>query len=259
MLYVLLGGTQTIYGPLLGAAVFTLLPEVLRGSAQWRYVIFAVPDPRADDLAAAGRRHPRSPAAPRGLAAPVASGGDMTAPRPILALEAVSKRFGGLSVIQDLSFAVMPGERVALIGPNGAGKTTAFNLITGVYPLDAARILLDGAGHHAPARAQAHPHRARADVPEHPPAAAPDGDRERHGRRSTRAARRSPACCSRSTSPGTTAGGARRARRSARPVSRSTRRSRRRPAVRHPEADRAGARAPRASRALCCSTSRPPA
>jgi branched-chain amino acid transport system permease protein len=41
VLYVLLGGTQTIYGPLLGAAVFTLLPELLRGSAQWRYVIFA--------------------------------------------------------------------------------------------------------------------------------------------------------------------------------------------------------------------------
>ncbi len=41
VLYVLLGGTQTVYGPLLGAMVFTLLPEVLRGSAAWRYVIFA--------------------------------------------------------------------------------------------------------------------------------------------------------------------------------------------------------------------------
>ena len=41
VLYVLLGGTQTVYGPLLGAAVFTLLPELLRGSASWRYVIFA--------------------------------------------------------------------------------------------------------------------------------------------------------------------------------------------------------------------------
>jgi branched-chain amino acid transport system permease protein len=41
VLYVLLGGTQTVYGPLLGAAVFTLLPELLRGSAAWRYVIFA--------------------------------------------------------------------------------------------------------------------------------------------------------------------------------------------------------------------------
>ena len=41
VLYVLLGGTQTVYGPLVGAAVFTLLPELLRGSASWRYVIFA--------------------------------------------------------------------------------------------------------------------------------------------------------------------------------------------------------------------------
>ena len=41
MLYVLLGGTQTVIGPLLGAAVFTLLPEILRASAHWRYVAFA--------------------------------------------------------------------------------------------------------------------------------------------------------------------------------------------------------------------------
>jgi branched-chain amino acid transport system permease protein len=41
VLYVLLGGTQTVIGPLLGAAVFTLLPEVLRASAHWRYVAFA--------------------------------------------------------------------------------------------------------------------------------------------------------------------------------------------------------------------------
>jgi branched-chain amino acid transport system permease protein len=41
VLYVLLGGTQTVLGPLLGAAVFTLLPELLRGSQNWRYVVFA--------------------------------------------------------------------------------------------------------------------------------------------------------------------------------------------------------------------------
>jgi branched-chain amino acid transport system permease protein len=41
VLYVLLGGTQTVLGPLLGAAVFTLLPEVLRASASWRYIVFA--------------------------------------------------------------------------------------------------------------------------------------------------------------------------------------------------------------------------
>jgi branched-chain amino acid transport system permease protein len=42
VLYVLLGGTQTVFGPLVGAAVFTLLPELLRASAEWRYAIFAV-------------------------------------------------------------------------------------------------------------------------------------------------------------------------------------------------------------------------
>ncbi len=41
VLYVLLGGTQTVIGPLVGAAVFTLLPELLRGSQNWRYVVFA--------------------------------------------------------------------------------------------------------------------------------------------------------------------------------------------------------------------------
>lgn len=42
LLYVLIGGTQTAFGPLVGAAIFSLLPEVLRGSEQWRFVIFAV-------------------------------------------------------------------------------------------------------------------------------------------------------------------------------------------------------------------------
>jgi branched-chain amino acid transport system ATP-binding protein len=68
----------------------------------------------------------------------------VTAAHPILRLEAVSKHFGGLRVIEDLSFVVRPGTRTALIGPNGAGKTTVFNLITGVYAVDTGRILLDG-------------------------------------------------------------------------------------------------------------------
>ena len=41
VLYVLFGGTQNVFGPLLGATIFTLLPELLRGSEQWRYVLFA--------------------------------------------------------------------------------------------------------------------------------------------------------------------------------------------------------------------------
>ena len=55
----------------------------------------------------------------------------MTAPDVILALDNVSKQFGGLRVVDDLSFAVRRGVCIGLIGPNGAGKTTVFNLITG--------------------------------------------------------------------------------------------------------------------------------
>ena len=68
----------------------------------------------------------------------------MSATDPILTLDNVSKRFGGLAVVENLSFSVRRGACAGLIGPNGAGKTTVFNLITGVYPIDAGRIMLDG-------------------------------------------------------------------------------------------------------------------
>jgi branched-chain amino acid transport system ATP-binding protein len=62
----------------------------------------------------------------------------------VLEVSGLSKSFGGLRVIDDLSFSVAAGERLALIGPNGAGKTTVFNLITGVYAPDAGTVMLDG-------------------------------------------------------------------------------------------------------------------
>src|SRR6202048_1966574 len=52
----------------------------------------------------------------------------------------LSKRFGGLRAVQDVSFSVNENETVALIGPNGAGKTTSFNLITGYHRPDAASV-----------------------------------------------------------------------------------------------------------------------
>ena len=57
-----------------------------------------------------------------------------------LVVRNLSKRFGGLQAVQDLSFSVEEGETVALIGPNGAGKTTSFNLITGYYRPDAGSV-----------------------------------------------------------------------------------------------------------------------
>jgi branched-chain amino acid transport system ATP-binding protein len=68
----------------------------------------------------------------------------MSSAVPLLAVDAVSKNFGGLQVISDVSFEVGKGSRVALIGPNGAGKTTIFNLISGVYTPDSGTIRFDG-------------------------------------------------------------------------------------------------------------------
>src|SRR6202011_5205179 len=57
-----------------------------------------------------------------------------------LVIRNLSKRFGGLQAVQDLSFSVNENETVALIGPNGAGKTTSFNLITGYHRPDAGSV-----------------------------------------------------------------------------------------------------------------------
>lgn len=68
----------------------------------------------------------------------------MTVTQPILATHALVKRFGGFVAVNQVDFAVAPGEIRGLIGPNGAGKTTLVNLITGVHQPDAGDITLDG-------------------------------------------------------------------------------------------------------------------
>ncbi|HWC72158.1 MAG TPA: ABC transporter ATP-binding protein [Actinomycetota bacterium] len=62
----------------------------------------------------------------------------------LLQVVGVTKRFGGLSALNDLSFEVDEGEIVSIIGPNGAGKSTVFNVITGLYPPDDGNVLLRG-------------------------------------------------------------------------------------------------------------------
>ena len=61
-----------------------------------------------------------------------------------LSVQGVSKRFGGLLAVNDVSFEVAPGEIVSIIGPNGAGKTTLFNLLTGQLVPSTGRVALDG-------------------------------------------------------------------------------------------------------------------
>jgi branched-chain amino acid transport system ATP-binding protein len=61
-----------------------------------------------------------------------------------LQLRSLSKSFGGLAAVREVTLEVAPGERKAVIGPNGAGKTTLFNLITGVFPATSGEIVLFG-------------------------------------------------------------------------------------------------------------------
>lgn len=62
----------------------------------------------------------------------------------LLKIDRISKRFGGITANENVSFDVKEGQVLALIGPNGAGKTTCFNMIAGVFPPSEGKIYYDG-------------------------------------------------------------------------------------------------------------------
>src|SRR5438552_18528786 len=73
-------------------------------------------------------------------------GGHIGAPHPndALVLDGVTRSFGALRAIEDISFSVAVGERRAVIGANGAGKTTLFNVVTGDFPATRGRVRFFG-------------------------------------------------------------------------------------------------------------------
>jgi branched-chain amino acid transport system ATP-binding protein len=74
-----------------------------------------------------------------------ARGAESSKPQePVLQVAALTKRFGGITAVDDVSFTLHAGEILGLIGPNGAGKTTIFDLVSGYLRGDAGRIVLDG-------------------------------------------------------------------------------------------------------------------
>ncbi len=75
----------------------------------------------------------------------------------------MSKRFGGVHAVKDVSFQVRQGTIKAVIGPNGAGKTTLFNIVSGFVAPDAGEVRFEGAtihGQRAAPRGRARPRRA---------------------------------------------------------------------------------------------------
>src|SRR5690606_20416573 len=147
------GGVGTLAGPLVGAVVFGVLPEILRVAEMARSLLLGVilllciavvPEgltglwSRLKTLRAApgGKARPapawtRAESETRQSGMPEAPLVPPSTPPGALEVHRVSKRFQGLNALSDVSFKVAAGEVVGLIGPNGAGKTTLFNIITG--------------------------------------------------------------------------------------------------------------------------------
>jgi branched-chain amino acid transport system permease protein len=150
----ILGGSGHILGAVVGAALITLLqnalqdvlPHFSRNGEQLEVIVFAVIYVLALQFARGGVM-PFAlrflPSRGRSAIAPGAPLPRRTMPpsgTPLLTVERLFKRFGGLEAVNQVGFAVNAGEIVGLIGPNGAGKSTVFNLITGALASDDGKI-----------------------------------------------------------------------------------------------------------------------
>ncbi len=151
----LLGGVGSPVGAVIGTALLVLLPEWLRflkevpglylaiyGVAVILIVVFMPAGIWGFATQQMGRvrRLARGPAA----AGELTLSQDEAAEAPALAVEGLSKHFGGLKAVDDIDFEVKRGGVHALIGPNGSGKTTTLNMLSGLYRPTAGRIRLDG-------------------------------------------------------------------------------------------------------------------
>ena len=197
---VILGGLGSIWGVVVGAIVLSvinnyLIPDVFNEPAQQgrpelrpdRAVVRHLRLPAGDhDDPAAGGADPRT-------AAQDGAGGRHRRRRRRLRIETavseilleasgVTKRFGGLTAVDDVTFSIPERSIVSIIGPNGAGKTTFFNILTGLYKPTLGRIDVRGRQHHLGPARQDHEARDRADVPEHPPLRHDVRAGERHDR-----------------------------------------------------------------------------
>jgi len=162
----IIGGVGTIFGPILGACFLTPLDVFLRGwlggvLSGLNFVVYGLvliiavryfPIGIFGWLKKITGKYIKKPT----YALSTAGGGE-TGPIgersyrppdedtvPLIRVDSIGKRFGGLEAVKDLSFSVYDGEILGLIGPNGAGKTTVFNLISGFIATDTGSIRFDG-------------------------------------------------------------------------------------------------------------------
>ena len=154
-----IGGSTEVWGAVTGAALLTflrewirdLLPKVMEQSGNFEIVVFGLIvvvmlHRTRDGLASYVARlipHDTKRMLPV-TAEPLPTRGQPRYGAPLLELRGVSKWFGALAAVKELSFEMRAGEILGLIGPNGAGKSTVFNLMTGVLPAGDGQIVFRG-------------------------------------------------------------------------------------------------------------------
>jgi len=155
LLMAMVGGMEHLLGAVVGATIVTLLRNTIQDvlpliapgvSGQLETVVFAVlfvvllQRARTGLLPFLLRWLPQLEPSRPISAPPMARRRQPMKGVPLLSVEGVERRFGGLLAVNDVSFELKAGEILGLIGPNGAGKSTMFNLITGVLRPDRGRI-----------------------------------------------------------------------------------------------------------------------
>ena len=165
MILTLFGGAGTLWGPLIGAVVLVPLSEILHAElghllpgiqgivygAAIVLVVLLAPEGlywRAKDMIGRGRAQPADAKAEADASQPPPVQDKRIAPAStaptILEVKGVSKSFGGLRAVNNVSFTIPEGGIIGIIGPNGAGKTTLFNLLNGIDKPDEGDVLFQG-------------------------------------------------------------------------------------------------------------------
>jgi len=160
LLVVLIGGAGSVLGPVAGAIVVVLLPELLSFLAEYRLLFFGalllivlwlVPEGIIGSLERRLRKREALAAQPdeRRVAAFLSGDGERAArapgeAAPGLVVEGLGIAFGGTQAVKDVSLAAKATQVTSIIGPNGAGKTTLLNLIGGFYRPDRGSVALAG-------------------------------------------------------------------------------------------------------------------
>lgn len=129
MLYCFLGGLKFVLGPIVGTFGLVIAFELLRAIQQYQALLY-----RVLMIVVMLRAEPGRPA-------PAARRRAMS----LLRVENLTKRFGSLTAVNDVSFEVEEGQILSIIGPNGAGKSTLFKLIGSFLAPSAGRVLFEGA------------------------------------------------------------------------------------------------------------------